>query len=262
MRKGMKASAIILITVLIANTFGSNVYAEGEEPVVNETVETEETDQVIVTFKEAAKSDLDDFDVVKVETINDEEIITLKVPEGETVDAYTDELEERKDVERVEPDHLIYLTHTPNDPYYSDYQYHHQNIESESAWEKTMGSRDVTVAVLDQGFDLNHGDLVNQFVSPYSTVTDSYSGLSVNDHGTHVAGIIGSSADNYFLGAGVAPETSIMPIDVFDGERAYTSDVIEGIYHAVAAGADIINMSIGSYNYNYYYDNRMATWPA
>lgn len=255
MKKRKKILTLLLTTVLMGNAFSTIVYAEGEEPLVNQTAETEETDQVIVTFKEEVKSELGDFDVVKMETINNEEIVTVKVPEGETVAAYTDELEERKDVKRVEPDYFIYLTHTPNDPYYGYYQYHHQNIESESAWGKTMGSPGVTVAVLDQGFDLNHRDLVNRFVSPYSTVTDSYSGLSVNDHGTHVAGIIGSSVDNYFLGAGVAPETSIMPIDVFDGERAYTSDVIEGIYHAVAAGADIINMSIGSYNYNYYYDN-------
>src|SRR5690606_25040443 len=47
----------------------------------------------------------------------------------------------------------------------------------------------------------------------------------------------------------------IMPIDVFYGEWAYTSDVIEGIYQAVWAGADIINMSLGSYNYSTEYNN-------
>src|SRR5690606_10499184 len=160
-------------------------------------------------------------------TLDTEDIATLKVPEGATVETFIEELEARKDIESVEPDHLVQLTYTPNDPYFNYYQYHHKNIETARGWDKTMRSSDIVVAVLDSGFDLNHSDLVNQFVSPASMVS---SGFSVDDHGTHVAGIIGSSADNYAFGSGVAPKTSIMPIDVFEGKSAYLSDVTEGIY--------------------------------
>jgi len=245
----MKVSSALLSVILLSNTFGANVYAEEEKPLVTQEVET---DQVMVTFKEDVKSEKTDLDVVSVKTVETEEVATLKVPEGETVDTFIEELETRKDIESVEPDHLVQLTYTPNDPYFNYYQYHHKNIETERAWDKTMGSSDVVVAVLDQGFDLNHQDLRNQIVSSYST---SSTGFSVDDHGTHVAGIIGSSIDNYAFGAGVAPKTSIMPIDVFESETAYTSDVIEGIYQAVWAGADIINMSLGSYSYNSQYNN-------
>ncbi|MDQ0428416.1 subtilisin family serine protease/predicted nucleic acid-binding Zn-ribbon protein [Planomicrobium stackebrandtii] len=249
MRRGMKISAALLSVVLLGNTLNTSVYAEGEEPIVTQA---KETDQVIVTFKESVKSEQKDLDAVTVNTVDTDEIATLKVPEGETVDAFIEELEARKDIESVEPDHLVQLTYTPNDPYFNYYQYHHTNIETERAWDKTMGSSDVVVAVLDQGFDINHQDLANQIVSPHFT---SDTGFSVDDHGTHVAGIIGSSIDNYAFGTGVAPQTSIMPIDVFEGETAYTSDVIEGIYQAVWSGADIINMSLGSYTYNTSYNN-------
>ncbi|MBD8013380.1 Ig-like domain-containing protein [Planococcus wigleyi] len=250
MNKSMKVSSALLSVVLLSNTLGANVYAEGEDkPLVTQEVET---DQVIVTFKEDGQSKKTDLDVVSVDTIETEEVATLKVPEGETVEAFIDELEARTDVESVEADHLVQLTYTPNDPYFSYSQYHHKNIETERAWDKTMGSSDVVVAVLDSGFDINHSDLANQIVSPLAT---SDTGFSVDDHGTHVAGIIGSSIDNYAFGAGVAPETSIMPIDVFEDDMAYTSDIIEGIYQAVWAGADIINMSMGSYSYNSQYNN-------
>ncbi|TWT07053.1 S8 family serine peptidase [Planococcus sp. CPCC 101016] len=249
MKKSLKVSSILLSAVLLSNGLGANVYAEGKEPLVTQEVET---DQVIVTFKEELKSEPEELDIVSVKTVETEEIATLKVPEGETVETYTKELEARTDVKRVEPDYLVQLTHTPNDPYFNYFQYHHDNIETERAWDKTKGSSDVVVAVLDSGFDLNHQDLTNQIISAYST---SSTGFSVDDHGTHVAGIIGSSIDNYAFGAGVAPETSIMAIDVFEGEFAYTTDVVEGIYTAVSAGADIINMSLGSYESSYYYNN-------
>ncbi|ANU10129.1 hypothetical protein BBH88_07345 [Planococcus antarcticus DSM 14505] len=249
MKKSMKVSSVLLSVVLLSSTLGTTVYAEEEKPLVTQEVET---DQVIVTFKEDTTSEMTDLDVVSVKTVDTEEIATLKVPEGETVNTYIEELEARKDIESVEPDHLVQLTYTPNDPYFNYYQYHHKNIETERAWDKTMGSSDVVVAVLDSGFDINHPDLKEQIVKPHTTAD---SGFSVDDHGTHVAGIIGSSIDNYEFGAGVAPKTSIMPIDVFVGETAYTSDVIEGIYQAVWAGADIINMSLGSYNYSTQYNN-------
>ncbi|QKX49543.1 S8 family serine peptidase [Planococcus glaciei] len=249
MRKHIRLPAVLLTALLVTTTFGSGVYAEEEAP----SAEATETDQVIVTFKEDAASELDDLDVVEAAAVKEEEAVAVKVPEGETADEYAEELEERTDIESVEPDHLIHLTAEPNSTQYGYYQYHHQSIENESAWAKTKGS-DVTVAVLDEGFDLKHRNLAGRIVSPYSTVTDSSKGLSVDAHGTHVAGIIGSSIDEEHSVAGVAPETAIMPIDVFEGELAYTSDVVEGIYQAVEAGADIINMSLGNYSYNSHFD--------
>ncbi|XKE94013.1 S8 family serine peptidase [Metaplanococcus flavidus] len=244
-----KIIAGLISAMLVTSTFSVNVFAdEGEPKVLNQ----EETDQVIVTFKDGVKKQMDGLlSAASVKTLGNEEVAVLKVPEGDTIDTYIDELESRNDVEYAEPDHLIDTAYTPNDPFYS-YQYHHQNIEVEAAWDKTMGSSDVIVAILDSGFDLNHPDLENQIVFPAST---SSTGVSVDNHGTHVAGIIAGQGDNYQFGTGVAPKTSIIPVDVFVGEQAYSSDVITGIYYAVSQGADIINMSIGGYNYNYAYNN-------
>ena len=249
MRMSKRILSILTSAALIASTFGVTVFADEGQP---QATKQAETDQVIVTFKDGVKKEMDELNVTSMKTVGTEEIAVLKVPEGEAIDTYVDELEGRNDIEHVEPDYLIDLAYTPSDPYFIPYQYHHKNIEVEKAWDKTMGSSNVIVAVLDSGFDLNHQDLKNQIVSPYSTVS---TGMSVDDHGTHVAGIIAGQNDNNLFGSGVAPDTSIMPVDVFVGEQAYSSDVIEGIYYAVGAGADIINMSLGSYNYSTAYNN-------
>ena len=67
-------------------------------------------------------------------------------------------------------------------------------------------------------------------------------------HGTHVAGIIAAQADNGLGGVGVAYNVQIMPIKAaqYSGVLA-ASDIAEGIYYAVAHGADVINMSFGGY---------------
>lgn len=67
-------------------------------------------------------------------------------------------------------------------------------------------------------------------------------------HGTEVAGIVGATSNN---GTGVTAldwNTKIMPLQVLDDDgMGYTSDVTAAVYYAVDNGADVINMSLGSY---------------
>lgn len=208
--------------------------------------ENEQTDRVIVTLEKGAGNHALSGEMTEALDVNTaNKLVTAEVPTGQSVDEYIEELGKAPGVANVEPDHLLKTTAVPNDPYYS-FQYHHELIGSERAWTRTMGTQDVLVAVLDNGFDLDHPDLAGQFTSSYATA----SSISEDDHGTHVAGIIGAAQDNRTFGTGVAPEASLLAIDVFEGDDAYSSDVIEGIYYAADAGADIINMSLGNYFYS------------
>ncbi|MGX7595123.1 S8 family serine peptidase [Planococcus plakortidis] len=205
--------------------------------------DTVETDRVIVELEAEATSQAltgENIDALNINSAN--EVVTVEVPKGQSVDDYIEELGSSPGVAHVEADHLLKTTAMPNDPYYS-FQYHHEMIGSERAWGRTRGTADVLVAVLDNGFDLDHPDLKGRVVSSYATATS----MSEDDHGTHVAGIIGASYNNRTLGTGVAPDAGLLAIDVFEGELAYSSDVIEGIYYAADAGADVINMSLGNY---------------
>ncbi|WP_052504593.1 S8 family serine peptidase [Rossellomorea aquimaris] len=212
-------------------------------------------ERVIVKLKKPVdKAAIEGYEVLANQENNAAPIVTMDVPDGQGVESFIKDLENDSDVEYAEPDHLIKLNHVPNDSYYS-LQWHHQNIESERTWDQTKGSSDVVVAVIDNGVDVDHPEFAGRIVAPYDTVYNTTT-MTKGDHGTHVAGIIGSSMDNWMGLAGVAPETSIMPIDAFfNEESAYSSDVIEGIYYAVNNGADIINMSLGNYYYSSVYND-------
>jgi hypothetical protein len=64
-------------------------------------------------------------------------------------------------------------------------------------------------------------------------------------HGTHVAGIAGAVSDNSIGIAGVASDPQIVGLKLFP--NAFTSVSTRAILYAVEIGADVINMSWGSY---------------
>lgn len=243
----MNRPIIALSALLFFSTVVNPVLAEGNNGTEDKAVKVE---QVIVKLKDNATGSLKSSNVVSAGTAGTDRVVTVKVPANESVDEFIEDLEKRNDVESVEPDHLVRLSYTPNDPDVVAKQYHHQNIETKKAWDKSKGAADVVVAVIDDGIDMKHPDLKDQFIFPFDTVNETAASLPVGIHGTHVAGIIGSTIDNNIGGAGVAPHTKIMPINVFGGNSAYTSDIIQAIHYAVEKGADIINLSLGSYVYN------------
>mgnify|MGYP000256069636 CR=1 FL=1 len=74
---------------------------------------------------------------------------------------------------------------------------------------------------------------------------------SDSGHGTHVAGILGATADNGVGVAGVTSNVQLISIKVFENEdRATTADMIDAINYAVSIGAQISNNSWGGGQYN------------
>src|SRR5438067_2025703 len=61
-------------------------------------------------------------------------------------------------VEFAEPDQDVMPSFVPNDPYYST-QWHHIDINSATAWDKTRGLATLLVATCDTGVDATHPDL-------------------------------------------------------------------------------------------------------
>ena len=115
-------------------------------------------------------------------------------------------------------------------------------------WNITRGAG-VTVAVIDSGSG-PHPDL-NANLDAGRTIIDSIDNagmrdVSINGHGTHVAGIIAAVADNGIGGAGVAPQVRILPIRSLDSAGSgLAEDVKNAIYFATDSGAKVINLSLG-----------------
>lgn len=120
------------------------------------------------------------------------------------------------------------------------------------AWGTTTGSSNIKVAILDEGVDLNHPDLVNNMLPGYdATGLGSAGGPSGNDaHGTACAGIVASSANNGIGTAGVAYDCKIIPVRIAysSGQNWVTSNAIIGDalnWSWQTGNADILSNSWG-----------------
>jgi uncharacterized repeat protein (TIGR02543 family) len=130
-----------------------------------------------------------------------------------------------------------------------DMQWHHIAMDSEKAWTKSTG-KDVLVAVIDTGIDIDHPDFSGRISAKSYNSHTLQEGLEyVRDdygHGTHVSGILAGARSKDVSGA--APDVQIIAIKanrtVMPDE--FTADsLLRAINYAVENGAKIINMSLG-----------------
>lgn len=103
------------------------------------------------------------------------------------------------------------------------------------------------MAVVDDGFDLNHPELKGKYVKPYNAVTHTAQVTpSESGHGTHVASTAVGIAGNAAGTAGIAPLCRLMPVQVANEKGIMsTTAVIDGVLYAITQGADVINLSLG-----------------
>lgn len=167
-----------------------------------------------------------------------------------------------------------------NDPYGKKYQWHIVNDGTQ--WpgykagadinvckvyqEYTGGSPEVIVAVVDGGIHMSHKDLASvtlpaQKGGSRNFVKNSYS-IDADDHGSHVAGIIGAINNNSFGGCGVAGGLDgnggvrLMSCEVFSGSNS--GNFANAIVWAADNGALICNNSWG-YDFKTENDAKNAT---
>ncbi len=119
------------------------------------------------------------------------------------------------------------------------------DINAENAWMNTKGSLDIKVAVFDEGYELNHPDLLqNNFGLGYDTDSGTSPSVVWGPHGTACAGIVGAVQNNNIGISGVAPRTGMMSISIRFSSTNYNK-LADGINWAWQNGADIISNSWG-----------------
>jgi len=152
-------------------------------------------------------------------------------------------------VRYVEPLVRVSALYTPTDTEYV-HQWGLPRIGAPMAWNETMGSNGVVVAIVDTGVLLSHEDLAAHLdtVNDYDFANNDSTANDDLGHGTHVAGIAAAMANGVY-GVGVAPNCTILPVKVLDANGDGDSYwVAEGIQWAADHGADVINLSLGSYS--------------
>lgn len=127
-----------------------------------------------------------------------------------------------------------------------DMGWHLDAIHLKQGWTYTKGDSKVRVAVVDDGIQSDHPMFKGRIADAYNVYTQNNK-LSVGDgHGTHTAGLAVGSSEFYSKGAsGVAPNCTLIPVQVFDNKQCPLSALIAGVMYAVHHDADVVNISIG-----------------
>ncbi len=209
---------------------------------------------------------------IAVSPTNSEEVIVVKDEDKEAVCAQTD----------CEPNYVYSIGETqPGESSSGDVAaealgvgsevsslYARKILGVEKAWESTLGSENVIVAVIDTGVEIDHPDLKDNIytneleaagtdsedrdangyahdVHGWDFYEDKPLTKDENGHGTHCAGIIAASL-NHMGVVGIAPKVKIMPLRFMgpDG-RGDTRAAIRAIYYAINNGAKVISNSWG-----------------
>lgn len=163
-------------------------------------------------------------------------------------------------VELAEPDLAAFgqlFLHRPTDTLFP-LQWHLENrggmamtsgadVSAPAAWDISRGTRNITVAVIDDGFDLQHPDFrsAGKIRSPRDFGQNDLDPSPVgagDNHGTACAGV--AVADENGSGVvGLAPECGLMPIR-WSGSVS-DDDIRAQFDHAWQSGADVISCSWG-----------------
>ncbi len=125
-------------------------------------------------------------------------------------------------------------------------QWNMDMMKVETAWGYSTGAG-TTVAVIDTGVSWSGSDRPVNMVAGWDYVDNDSDPTDENGHGTHVAGTIAQASDNGIGVVGMAPDTTILVYRVLDQNgngSVYWS--AKAITAAADAGADVINLSLGS----------------
>lgn len=189
---------------------------------------------------------------------------------------------EVSEVEYAEPNYLAFISAdgaaTDSATYVSEPLYSEQwapaAINLPALWNMPLAdAKRPVIAILDTGVDINHPDLKDNiwtnekeangsdfedddnngycddvhgwdFIHNTAIIGD---GMDGNGHGTHCAGIAAAVGDNGIGITGANPDAKILPIKVMDDDgTGDIATIVRGIDYAVASGANILSMSLGS----------------
>ena len=255
--------------------------------------------EVLVKFKSGVTKPSRDRAVQSVSVGKTSDDLQGSGPVGVLVDpsqpdsiAVADVLSRQPEVEFAEPNYLGQGGRlVPNDPDFQSRQWNLQKLEMPKVWDITNGGApNIVVGVIDNGvttvtqtfsLPLWNGASIQsvnvpvamspdmntaRYVSPMDFVFWTGPVIDFESHGTHVAGTVAQATNNGVNLAGMAYNSSIMPVKVcvgfwdtqfmrsmlgnpgmapiFSGTTCPTSAVIDGIRYAVDHGANVLNISL------------------
>lgn len=190
---------------------------------------------------------------------------------AEQADTLYDHLQHNPAIAEVHFENIYQAALLPNDPQLGQqYAFSPPDslgaIKADQAWQKTTGSPNTIIAIIDGGVDISHEDLQDKLWQNSREIAGNNNDDDGNgfiddihgwdfvgnrpaqvgiDHATHVAGMAAASSNNGRGVAGVDWQARIMSVRVLSAQGlGGEENIINGISYAVANGATVINLSI------------------
>jgi len=145
--------------------------------------------------------------------------------------------------------------HLQNDGFVADVDYRLRkgaDAKVIDAWQRlgNTGSKSVTVAVIDNGFDLTHPDLKDKITKPFDLWNQSSEVLQGDQrftHGTPCASVAIAASNGQGI-VGAAPSSKFMPVSGTSFSVRATEQMFD---YCINNGADIISCSWGTTDPNF-----------
>ena len=186
------------------------------------------------------------------------------------IDSIISQLELLSFVDYAEKEPIYKIDFIPNDAqHFGNNKWYHTLVDSEDAWDITLGNSNIKVAIIDNGVANNHNDLT---IYKQRDVSDNdndatpalyYNQNSGWSHGTHCAGLAAADINNGIGIASLGGNTEIIAVKATpssaDGGSIYNS--YNGIQWACENGANVVSMSYGSANESGSIQNLINNYP-
>jgi serine protease len=272
MKKFLLFNIILLISIVsVGKIYASviktnNINSEYNSLTYNKSYST---NSAIV---DTTNSNLGNSNIVSVNN----NIKIVKKPKGETYKTFMTKLLANSNVKNVSPDYVRHFSSLPNNTdinLQKDLFDIKAPVVDNSGFTSSLGgSSNIKVAVLDSGVEyqsytnsltgttyaqapalsnLNIVDPYNALAVYNNQTVNEYSPYDSMGHGTFVTSVINSSTNNDSSGsqnygvAGIAFNTSIMPVKIGNSNGIPLGAELLGIQWAINNGANVINLSIG-----------------
>src|SRR5262245_13796805 len=261
MRRLLRAVPV-LVVVCIAAMAAPSAWAQRGPRFERERVNGRDAvaREVLVKFRDPMLlSDLLDLsaqiDAVSIERIGTTGTLRIR-SRSQSAGALMRRLAARADVAYAEPNHVIQIATTPDDPQFPDL-WGLEQIGASAAWDLTVGANsNVVVGVIDTGIDYTHPDLApNIWSAPeafsvtlssgsvsceagthgFNAITRQCDPMDDHNHGTHVSGTIGAVGNNSEGVAGINWNAHLMGLKFLDDQGTGTiADAIATVEFAIA----------------------------
>lgn len=199
-----------------------------------------------------------------------QKIYRVKFNNYAQIDAFVKELAQQEDVEFAEKEPIYKIDFVPNDPQHTGTtKWYHTLVGSETAWNTSLGSNAIKIAIVDNAVATGHTDLTTFKQRDVAdndndaTPPTVYSSDQAWSHGTHCAGLATADINN---GIGIASlGGNVELIGIKATPNSGTSNSVyysyDGVQWACANGANIVSMSFGGPDESSAFQNLINNYP-